>query len=78
VLEQHWNGSLLENLHVALEFIKTMTWRGVPPVVAAVTTLYRTGVKLSKDAMRALERCFTRDPHLGKWFVTISPDLLPG
>jgi len=55
-----------------------VAWRGVPPVVPAVTTLYRTGVKLSKDAMRALERCFTRDPQLGKWFVTISPDLLPG
>lgn len=78
VLEQHWNGSLLENLHVALEFIKTMTWRGVSPVVVAVTKLYRTGVKLSKDAMQALERCFTRDPQLGKWFVTISPDLVPG
>ena len=78
VLEQHWNGSLLDNLHVALEYIKTMTWRGVRPVVRLVTKLYRKGVKLSKDAMQALERCFSRDPHLGKWFVSISPDLLPG
>jgi hypothetical protein len=78
VLEQHWNGSLLHNLDVALEFIKTMTWRGLHPVVVAVTKLYRKGVKLSKDAMQALERCFIRDPHLGRWFVTISPDLLAG
>lgn len=28
-LEQHWNGSLLDTLQGALDFIETMTWRGV-------------------------------------------------
>jgi hypothetical protein len=74
VLEQHWNGSLLDGLQVALDFIETMTWRGVHPIANAITTIYRTGVKLNKDAMDALESCFVRDPQLGKWFVTISPD----
>jgi len=73
VLEQHWNGSLLDGLQVALDFIETMTWRGVHPVVTAVTQLYRTGVTLSQEAMAALEQRFTRDPKLGKWFVTIAP-----
>lgn len=78
VLEQHWNGSLLDSLQGALDFIETMTWRGVHPVVTAVTALYRTGVKLSKEAMEVLERCFVRDPQLGKWFITISPDTVNG
>lgn len=77
-LEHHWNGSLLDGLQVALDFIETMTWRGVHPVVNAVTSLYRTGVKLSKQAMDALERCFRRDPQLGRWFVTISPHTVNG
>jgi hypothetical protein len=77
-LEKHWNGSLLDGLQVALDCIETMTWRGVHPVVNAATTLYRTGVKLSKKAMEALERCFVRDPHLGTWFVTISPETVSG
>lgn len=74
VLEQHWNGSLLDGLQVALDCIETMTWRGVHPIANAITTIYRTGVTLRKDVMDALESCFVRDPQLGKWFVTISPD----
>ena len=74
VLEQHWNGSLMDSLQVALDFIETMTWRGVHPLVTAVTQLYRTGVTLSQAAMQALEQRFTRDPKLGKWFVTIAPE----
>ena len=78
ILEQHWNGSLIDELQVALDFIETMTWRGVHPVVTAVTRIYRTGVRLTKDAMTAVEQSLTRDPHLGRWFVTISPDPVPG
>lgn len=74
VLERHWNGSLLDGLQVALDFIETMTWRGIHPVVTAVTQRYRTGVTLSQAAMQALEQRFTRDPKLGKWFVTITPE----
>lgn len=73
VLEQHWNGSLLDELQVALDFIESMTWRGVHPVVMAATKLYRNGVKLSKEAMAALEQRLSRDPLLGRWFVTIAP-----
>jgi hypothetical protein len=73
VLEQHWNGSLLDELQVALDFIESMTWRGVHPVVMAATKLYRNGVKLSKEAMTALEQRLNRDPLLGRWFVTIAP-----
>jgi Rhodopirellula transposase DDE domain len=72
-LEKHWNGSLLDGLQVALDFIESMTWRGVHPVVWAATELYRTGVKLSKEAMELLEERLERDPVLGKWFVTIKP-----
>jgi hypothetical protein len=73
VLERHWNGSLLDGLQVALDFIESMTWRGVHPVVMAVTMGYRTGVRLTKDAMAALEQRLTRDPLLGRWFLSIAP-----
>jgi transposase len=78
VLEQHWNGSLLDELQVALDFIESMTWRGVHPVVMAATKLYRNGVKLGKEAMAALEQRLSRDPLLGRWFVTIAPKATSG
>lgn len=57
-----------------------MTWKGTHPLVKLVTTTYKTGETLTKDAMRVLEITFQRLPKLGKWFIDIvpaSPNLLP-
>jgi Rhodopirellula transposase DDE domain len=74
VLENHWNGALLDTIDTVLRFAGTMTWNGVRPIVELVTTTYQTGVKLSQDAMDAVEAQLTRASSLGKWFVDIVPD----
>ena len=71
ILENHWNGALLDSLTAVCQFTTTMTWKGTHPVVEVVTTTYKTGVTLTKDAMEAVEAQITRLPHLGKWFVDI-------
>ena len=73
VLEQHWNGSLLDTLETVRHFAQTMTYNGVRPVVDVVTTTYHTGVKLSQKAMAKLEERFERLPALEKYFVRITP-----
>jgi hypothetical protein len=73
ILENHWNGSLLDSVAAVIQFAATMTWNGQPPVVELVTTIYQTGVKLTKDAMDLVEAQLTRLPDLGKWFVDIVP-----
>ena len=73
VLEQHWNGSLLDTLETVLHFAQTMTYNGVRPVVDVVSTTYHTGVKLSQKAMAKLEERFERLPGLEKYFVRIAP-----
>lgn len=73
ILEMHWNGSLLESVDTVMEFASTMTWKGVHPLVELVTTTYKTGVKLTKEAMARLERQVARLPQLEKWFVDIVP-----
>lgn len=78
ILERHWNGSLLDGLQVALDFIESMTWRGLHPIVMAATKLYRTGVTLSQQAMELLEQRLDRDPVLGKWFLAIRPLVTSG
>lgn len=77
-LEQHWNGSLLDTLQATLDMMASMTWCGLGPVVTLVTTVYKTGVRLSKAAMEALEQRLERDPVLGRWFLTIRPLLHSG
>ena len=73
ILEHHWNGSLLDTIEAVLHFATTMTWKGLHPVVELVTTIYQTGVKLTKDAMDLVEAQITRLAPLGKWFVDIIP-----
>lgn len=73
ILEKHWNGSLLDSLQGTLEMMESMTWKGLRPVVELVTTVYQTGVRLTKAAMEALEERLERDPELGRWFLTIRP-----
>jgi len=73
ILEQHWNGSLLDTLETVLYFARTMTYNGVHPVVEVVKTAYHTGVKLSQKAMAKLEKRFERFPGLEKYFVRIVP-----
>lgn len=71
ILENHWNGSLLDSIDAVLHFARSMTWKGKHPVVELVTTTYQTGVKLSAEAMAVVETQIKRLPHLGKWFVDI-------
>jgi transposase len=73
ILEQHWNGTLLDTLDTVLQFAATMTWKGVRPSVDLVTTTYERGVTLTKEAMAAVEAQLLRHPTLGKWFVDIPP-----
>jgi len=71
ILEQHWNGALLDSLDAVIQYASTMTWKGKHPVVALVTTTYQTGVKLTKEAMKVVESQLERMPLLDKWFVDI-------
>jgi transposase len=73
ILENHWNGSLLDTIDSVIQFARTMTWNGNHPIVSLVTATYTTGVRLTKDAMEALEAQVMRLAGLEKWFVDILP-----
>lgn len=73
VLEQHWNGTLLDSLDAVLGFARTLTWKQQTPIVRFVKKVYQTGVKLTQKAMNLLEKRFERLDGLEKWFVTIRP-----
>lgn len=80
VLENYWNGSILDEVETALNFAHNMTWNGKHPVVKLVTETYELGVKLTKEAMSTLEKQINRltdsthetFPDLGKWFIDIN------
>ena len=80
ILENAWNGSILDEVETALNFAKNMTWKGKHPVVVKlINQTYETGVRLTNKAMSAVEKQIERltkskdekFPNLGKWFVDI-------
>jgi hypothetical protein len=40
ILENHWNGALLDTIDTVIQFAETMTWKGTHPLVELVTTSY--------------------------------------
>jgi hypothetical protein len=73
ILELHWNGTLLKDVHVMTEWAKTMVWKGIHPLVEISTTIYEKGISLTKSAMRAVEARLERDPNLPKWNILVRP-----
>lgn len=76
ILENHWNGSILDTVQTVMKFTSSMTWSGLHPTVELVTTVYKTGVKLTKNQMDLVETKITRLPTLQKWFINIFPSAL--
>jgi hypothetical protein len=73
ILENHWNGTLLNSVATALAWTKTMTWRGIAPIVHLLDRVYQTGVRLTKSAFRPIASRLDRSPALPKWSLVINP-----
>jgi hypothetical protein len=80
ILENHWNGTILDEIETVIKFAQTMTWKGQHPIVELVTQTYQTGIKLTKTAMAEVEKQIQRltckqvngeQLNLGKWFIDI-------
>jgi hypothetical protein len=73
ILEQHWNGAKLVDTETMLEGAKSMTWKGIHPIVKLSRTVYQKGISLTKKAMQAVEARLERHPLLPKWDILIRP-----
>ena len=73
VLEQAWNGTLLDSVEVMLGWAGGMTWKGLKPVIELSGKVYEKGVTLGKAAMREVEKRLERNPLLPKYDILIRP-----
>jgi hypothetical protein len=56
-----------------LAWAKSMTWKGVSPLISLSQKVYQKGISLSKKAMRVIEKRLERNPLLPKWDILIRP-----
>ena len=73
ILEWHWNGTKLVDVKTMWEWAKSMTWKGMHPLVELSRQVYQKGVTLRKRAMRAVENRLERHPELPKYDILINP-----
>lgn len=77
VLENHWNGDLLDSTEAVLGFARSMTWNGKHPRVELLTDVYPRGVRLCRAEMLRVEKEVSRLPDLDDWFLDIPGDGRP-
>jgi len=77
ILQQHWNGAQLLDADTMLEWAKTMTWKGLHPVVNLSREVYAKGVTLTNKARREVEARLLRNPDLPKWDILLRPACAP-
>lgn len=74
ILEQHWNGSILDSIQTVLRFANTLTWKGLKPKQVQLNQAhYPKGMKHAAPFMKRLEQRFERLRGLENWFVRIVP-----
>ena len=73
ILEVHWNGTQLVDCETMLEWAKSMTWKGLHPVVELSRQVYQKGIRLGKAAMGVVETRLKRNPKLPKYDILINP-----
>jgi hypothetical protein len=75
VLENHWNGTILDSVEKTINWAGTMTWKGIKPAIKLLDKVYQKGVSLTKEEMKKYEGRLKRSRLLAKWDVTIDPIL---
>jgi hypothetical protein len=73
ILEQHWTGTQWVDVDTMLEWAKSMTWKGIRPIVKLSRTVYQKGISLAKKAVQEVEARLERNPLLPKWDILIRP-----
>jgi len=73
ILEEHWNGTLLDSVDTVLGWTRTMTWKALPPIVDLLDKTYDKGVRVAKQAFQKIEQRLKRHESLPKYYVRIQP-----
>ena len=55
VLENYWNGAILDSIDAALNWASNMTWKGIKPLVNLVEGTYEKGVKVLTKELEQLQ-----------------------
>ena len=73
LLENYWNGAILDSVETAAQWAANMSWKGMAPIVQRVETVYEKGIKVLPEALEQYLAYWQRSETLPKWDITIVP-----
>lgn len=71
VLENFWNGSVLDSVQTVVNWAANMTWKGLKPMVHLVETTYEKHITLSHRDLKPFLPFWQRSETLPRWDVTV-------
>lgn len=63
ILEQHWNGTKLVDVDTLLEWAKSMTWKGIHPIVKLSRAVYQKAFHSPRRRCRRLRPDWSATPY---------------
>ena len=78
ILEQHWNGALLDSLEAVIQYASTMTWKGKHPVVSTSDHRISDWGQTHQGSDAGSRNPAVRDYHTwtsGSWTLGFPPQL---
>jgi hypothetical protein len=72
----HWNGTKLVDVETLVAWARSMTGKSIHPIGALSRKVYQQGVRLRKEAMRAVGGRLEGHPELPYWDMLIRPAAL--
>jgi hypothetical protein len=73
VLENYWNGAILDSVEAALQWTANMTWKGIAPIVNLIDRTYEKGFPVLPEELKRYQSFWQRSETLPKWDITIVP-----
>jgi len=73
VLENYWNGAILESREAVLSWASNMTWKGNNPQIHLIEEQYEKGIKVKSSELLDFQPFWQFSQHLPKWDVLIIP-----
>ncbi|MEA5495952.1 transposase [Limnoraphis robusta Tam1] len=73
ILENYWNGAILDSTEAVLSWASNMIWKGNHPQIHLIKETYQKGIIVRDPELKAFRQFWQCSETLPKWDVMIAP-----
>ena len=73
ILENYWNGAILDSREAVLSWASNMKWKGNNPQIHLIENNYNKGITVNSSDLEFFQQFWQSSENLPRWDVTIIP-----